>query len=307
MSNLPHRTEQRGRHHKSQAARILVVDDEEAMRLMLTQALSQDGYSVTAATDGQEAVEILQEEDFDLILTDIIMPRLDGVGVLRAAKRLDPRRPVIMITGYPSRESIKKMVRLGATDYIAKPFDLDLLELTIIKALEFRRHLDAASRAGGTDTIPITDSATGVYNLQAFIDLVDVELGRSDLRNHAFSILTVGIDQYRHDVAKTNARLLTQLVEVLKKTARPGDIIGRTEENEFAMILPETSREDAYQVGRNILESVDWWTISTGVSCFPQDATTNAGLIVASHASRLAEYEKGTDQSKRPGSFTVAG
>ena len=125
-----------------QPARILVVDDEEMIRVLLTYMLAEEGYKVTTASDGQKAVELLERERFDLIITDMVMPGLNGISVLRAAKSIDPRRPVIVITGYPSVETVRRLVRLGADDYITKPFNVDMVKVTVVKLLEMRQAND---------------------------------------------------------------------------------------------------------------------------------------------------------------------
>ena len=122
-----------------QPARILVVDDEEMIRVLLTYMLVEEGYKVITASDGQKAVDLLEREQFDLIITDMVMPGLNGIEVLRAAKSIDPRRPVIVITGYPSVGSVRHLVKIGADDYITKPFNVDLVKVTVAKLLEMRQ------------------------------------------------------------------------------------------------------------------------------------------------------------------------
>ena len=122
-----------------QPVRILVVDDEEMIRFFLTDVLSGEGYEVTTVSDGQEAVTLLEQEGFDLIITDMVMPGLNGIEVLRAAKRIDPQRPVIVITGYPSVETVRRLVKLGADDYVTKPFNVEVIIVTVAKLLEMRQ------------------------------------------------------------------------------------------------------------------------------------------------------------------------
>ena len=132
-----------------QPARILVVDDEEMICILLTDVLSDEGYEVVTASDGQEAVDLLERERIDLIITDMVMPGLNGIEVLRTAKRLDPQRPVIVMTGYPSVETVRRLIRLGAEDYITKPFNVDIIKVTVAKLLEMRR-VDGESSSGNS-------------------------------------------------------------------------------------------------------------------------------------------------------------
>ena len=123
---------------RSQAHRILVVDDEEMIRGLLRDILTGEGYEVVTAADGQEAIELIEQERFDLVLTDLVMPRADGVEVLQASKRVNPRCPVAVMTGYPSVETVVRLIRMGAADYIIKPFNVDLIRVTVAKLLAMR-------------------------------------------------------------------------------------------------------------------------------------------------------------------------
>ena len=124
---------------ESRSARILVVDDEESIRDLLRLVLTEEGYWVITASGGEEAIEHLEAQRFDLVITDLVMPKVNGVVVLRAAKRIDPNYPVMVITGYPSVETVTKLVRLGAGDYLTKPFNIDVVRVTVAKLLEMGR------------------------------------------------------------------------------------------------------------------------------------------------------------------------
>ncbi|MEE9180466.1 MAG: response regulator, partial [Vicinamibacteria bacterium] len=117
-------------------SRILVVDDETSMRQLLEITLRKEGYRVTMAESGQKAVEALSKAAYDLVISDIKMPDMSGVEVLRVVKQSAPETPVIMITAYSSAETAVEALRLGAYDYIAKPFKIDELKVTIKNALE---------------------------------------------------------------------------------------------------------------------------------------------------------------------------
>jgi two-component system, NtrC family, response regulator PilR len=121
--------------------RILVVDDELSMREFLEILFAKDGYEVAVAANGEQAVNLLRAQSFDLILTDIMMPKLGGIELLAEAKRLDPQCQVIMITAFGSTENAVEAMKLGAYDYITKPFQVDEIKLTVAKALEKNRLL----------------------------------------------------------------------------------------------------------------------------------------------------------------------
>ena len=119
--------------------RVLVVDDEQSMRDLLAIMLRQAGYDVTMADGGEAAIERLKAESFDLVLTDLRMRKVDGLAVLKAAKEHAPRTVVLVVTAYASTETAVEAMKLGAYDYITKPFKLDELKVTVANALERRR------------------------------------------------------------------------------------------------------------------------------------------------------------------------
>ncbi len=116
-------------------AKILVVDDETAITDLLRGCLSEKGYQVTTATNGREALEALRAEEFDLVLTDLRMPCLDGLQLLKAAKDINPRLPVIFISGYGEAKTVVTALKAGAENFLAKPLDLELLEQVVEQTL----------------------------------------------------------------------------------------------------------------------------------------------------------------------------
>jgi len=118
--------------------RILVVDDEQSIRELLAIVLRREGYDVLLAEDGRSAVELLEREPVDLLISDIQMPDLSGVEVLRAAKQLDRDVLGIMITAFASTDTAVEAMRLGACDYLSKPFDVDLLKMKVREKIENR-------------------------------------------------------------------------------------------------------------------------------------------------------------------------
>jgi len=119
--------------------KILIVDDERSMRDVLSIMLKRAGYGVTAAADGEEAVEQIGKEIFDLVITDLKMPKLGGMEVLKAVKEVSPETVVLMITAFASTESAVEAMKRGAYDYLTKPFQVDEVQLIIRNALEKRR------------------------------------------------------------------------------------------------------------------------------------------------------------------------
>jgi two-component system, NtrC family, response regulator PilR len=123
----------------STVPRILVVDDERSMRELLAIVLKREGYEVLLAPDGRTALAALERGTVDLLVSDIKMPDMTGIEVLRAAKGVDPTVEAIMMTAFASQETAIEALRLGACDYLIKPFDVDELKLKVRERLESRR------------------------------------------------------------------------------------------------------------------------------------------------------------------------
>jgi two-component system response regulator PilR (NtrC family) len=119
--------------------KILIVDDERSMRDVLSIMLKRAGYDVTAAADGEEAIAQIGKEIFDLVITDLKMPKTGGLEVLKAVKEASPETVVLVITAFASTESAVEAMKRGAYDYLTKPFQVDEVQLIIRNALEKRR------------------------------------------------------------------------------------------------------------------------------------------------------------------------
>ena len=144
--------------------RILIVDDEAGMREFLSILLEREGFEVACAKDGQEALDAVRKAHFDLIISDLKMPAVDGVRLLDGVQKLRPETPVILITAHASAESAIEAMKLGAFDYLTKPFRVEEIRPIIARALEAK-----ASRVSGV--LP--------WSGEAFPSSVEGLIGRS--------------------------------------------------------------------------------------------------------------------------------
>lgn len=115
---------------------ILIVDDQEEICSLLARRLIMEKYYCVVATTGKEALHHFYKNKFSLIICDLKMPGMDGLKLLEKMKALDPETMVIMITGYPDIEVAVKAMRMGAYDFIVKPFNLELMVSTVNRAME---------------------------------------------------------------------------------------------------------------------------------------------------------------------------
>jgi len=121
------------------AANVLVVEDDRLNRNLICKVLREEGHQVFEASDGAEALELLYEQHFDLVITDFVMPRLNGLKFVKQLHPLQPRLPIIFITGYLSAISGKAILN-NVAEVIPKPFELDVLRSTVQRLLKSTSH-----------------------------------------------------------------------------------------------------------------------------------------------------------------------
>ncbi len=153
--------------------RILIVDDEQSMRELLSIMLRKEGFDVVTADNGESAIKAVQADIYDLVITDIRMPNIDGIDLLRAVKEISPETVVIVITAYATTETAVDALKLGAYDYITKPFKNEEIKLVVQKALEkrllrkenilLRREIE--TRVGFDNFIGVSDAMKEVFSL----------------------------------------------------------------------------------------------------------------------------------------------
>src|SRR5512146_68965 len=138
----------------STAAKILIVDDEPGVLLTSRAILQQEGYDVESAANGSEAVEAIRQRHYDLVLTDLKMPGVDGLGVLAEVRKRSPLTVTVMMTGYGSVASALEAVQLGAYEYLLKPIEVEELKQAVRRSLERKRlsEIDALYRISWTVT-----------------------------------------------------------------------------------------------------------------------------------------------------------
>jgi diguanylate cyclase (GGDEF)-like protein len=273
-----------------------VVDDEEAVRRLIVDILRIDGYEVSEAGDGVEALQQLEREHFDVVLTDMVMPRMDGLTLLKTARQLDHQAAYIVMTAYASWDSAVEAIKSGAEDYVPKPCHLELLRLVVARTLGKRRLEERARQAELYERLAHTDGLTDLYNYRFFQQLLSVEMSRAQRFRRPLSLIMLDIDHFKayNDIYGHQAgdHALHQLAILLQRSSRSYDLVARYGGDEFVIILPETDKGTAAEVAERIRACVEQasstgsdgppgqqLTTSLGIASFPQDATDTADLI----------------------------
>jgi two-component system, NtrC family, response regulator AtoC len=154
---------------------VLIVDDEPNLRKILSAQLSRDGYDVLTAEDGEAGLAILHEHHIDLVVTDLKMPKVDGMALLRQAHAEDPDLPIVMITAHGTVDTAVEALKIGAFDYLTKPFDKDEVRQIVAKALKTRALAGAEASSGQTAPgarFGIIGTSTGITDLYALLERV---------------------------------------------------------------------------------------------------------------------------------------
>jgi nitrogen regulation protein NR(I) len=155
---------------------VLIVDDEPNLRKILAAQLSRDGYDVMLAEDGEQGLALLRENHIDLVVTDLKMPKVDGMTLLREALRELPELPIVMITAHGTVDTAVEALKLGAFDYLTKPFDKDEVRQVVAKALKTRQLAEEEASTAEKDEpgarFGIIGESPGLTDLYAVLERV---------------------------------------------------------------------------------------------------------------------------------------
>ncbi len=279
-----------------EASHILVIDDEEIIRNLLTDVLAEAGYEVTAVASAEEALKRVKEIPFEVVITDLKMPGMDGIEVLRKVKKVDSDISVIVITGYATVETAVEAMREGAYDYLSKPFNMAEIRIVVGKAVERRALIKGVRKKDYYKALAITDGLTGIYNHRYFYELLERELVRTQRYPQSVSLLMIDIDDFKsYNDARGHLagdEILRKVALVLSRAVRQVDIVARYGGEEFGIILPQADKEGASTLARRlrgIMEKTKFegeevlprghLTISLGVATYPEDAKSREELI----------------------------
>jgi diguanylate cyclase (GGDEF)-like protein len=301
---------------------ILIIEDEEDILLLLSGLLESEGYQVITACNGREGLEKFEEHGPDLILTDVKMPIMDGIEVLREVKTKESDTEVIILTGHSDEATAIDCLRLGAYDYFRKPLeDIDVLLTAIERVLE-KRDLELKNRSlvKQLEELSIRDPLTGIYNYRYLQTCLTEAIERSRRYGHKFFLLMVDVDHFK-DVNDTHGHLfgdhvLKKIVEILLGELRSTDRLFRYGGEEFIIIINEISKSQAEKVIcrqmhaiRNHIFTHEGQkakiTVSMGGAFFPEDADNKVGLIKKADQALYRAKEAGRDRYDCPFDDTV--
>ncbi len=253
-------------------SRVLIVDDEPSILAVMYEILEMEGFQVTQAESAEQALDIFQHNPFPVVFSDIIMPGMSGIELLRQIKDGHPATQVIMVTSHATLDTAITALRFGANEYVVKPFDdishiPNLARESMAKLERVRKNeeqidslkrqitnLEQANRE--YRELSIRDGLTGLFNHRYFQAHLSMEVSRSGRHQREFSLIFIDVDHFKnyndtlgHPEGDTLLKTLSQLIA---EKLRVSDILARYGGEEFTIILPETTLENARLVAEKI-------------------------------------------------------
>ncbi len=240
---------------------ILIVDDDIAIRDSMNEFVEISGFQSTMAASAEDALAILEKEKVDVVITDIMLPGMDGLELTDQIKnKYDV--DVIVMTGYSGDYSYEEAVSKGASDFVFKPVRFEELMLRLRRVLKERRLAqERVHMLEKLKHLSITDGLTNLFNSRHFYNQLKIEIDRTCRYQRPLSLLLLDIDQFKeyndsHGHLEGD-KILVRLGQVIKSCLRKMDSAYRYGGEEFTVILPETEGEEAATVAERIRAAVE--------------------------------------------------
>jgi two-component system cell cycle response regulator len=314
--------------------RVLVVDDEDTLRMVISEVLEDDGYDVTTAASGEDALDMFRQQPFPIVVTDVIMGKMSGLELLQEVKLLDTEALVVVMTSQASLDKATTAIRSGAYDFLTKPFEeLDVISAVVNRANEkvqllkrnkslmvsLKKHTEELERLNSNlEDLAIHDGLTGLHNHRYFRESLDQELSRSSRHERPFSLVFMDVDHFKrfNDTYGHLAgdEVLKGLSRIFTIGKRASTILARYGGEEFVAMLPEAAKSKALEYAKLVRSRVEAAmfkdydgrelgkvTISLGVSTFPEDGTDPKNLMEFADRALYQAKKDGRNQVSAQG------
>lgn len=233
--------------------RILLVDDEPTVLAFLKEVIISFGYDCDTASNGETALARLKQGGFTIVITDMVMPGLDGMQLLKQIKAEYPRIDVIVVTGNTATCSYTEVIRAGASDFIVKPFGIDEIEAKV------RRVIREQTMVRRLEHLSMTDVLTDLFNRRCFELKLQEEIPRGHRQGYSVFLALIDVDRFKAYNDRyghlAGDKVLQEVGRILRHCTRENvDWCFRFGGDEFAVIIPYATREQAVHIAQRILE-----------------------------------------------------
>ncbi len=231
--------------------KILIVDDDPSILELLNQLFQRKGYECRTAENGKKALELLETSPFTIVITDLIMPKIDGLELLKMVKESWPDTDVIVMTGYTKNFTYTDVIRAGASDFVHKPFTLDEIEAKLQRLIKERQLRHTLKR------LSVRDGLTDLYNRRFFDHKLKEEVVRARRQKYPLYLLLLDIDKFKEvndqEGHQEGDKVLVSLADTLKHSTRDHvDMLFRFGGDEFAVIIPYAEEDQAVAIAERI-------------------------------------------------------
>jgi len=295
--------------------KILIVEDELISRRMVKKYLVDAGHDIVEAEDGQAAWELFQNEPFQMVITDWIMPRLDGPELVQKIRRSGQKSYtyIIMLTAMDDKKNVVFGLESGVDEYLTKPFNGRELVARVASGMRILKLEEQLMQAHQQmENLAMRDGLTGLLNRRAIEEYAESEFNITERKERALSIIMIDIDHFKQVNDKfghkTGDYALQQVAKILKEDLRNYDRVGRWGGEEFILILPDTWVDDAAIVAERIrieiaetkflLETGESFSIriSLGVACASSQVSSLAKLIDSADQAMYQAKQNGRNR-----------
>lgn len=287
----------------SDKPRVLIVDDDAVNQRLITEALTGMGYELETASNGVQAVERVKAQPPDLLILDVMMPKMNGHEVCRIVKSTtETFIPIILLTVKGDIDSKVTGLKLGADDYLAKPFNALELQARVGSMLRIKLLQDKiVSKRQELEALSITDELTGLLNHRAMQARLRDEFARAQRYNDPLSVIMIDVDYFKriNDTHGhvTGDKALEKLGKILRKSVREIDIVARYGGDEFLVILPQTHFAGALTVGERMLRNTHGETITTGTETIQLTISVGVAFFPNKSVHTVEELVQFADQA----------
>ena len=270
------------------AMNVLVIDRDKAVQNLLKEELESGGYKVWVTSEVDKALDLVKEVPFGIILTDLKLPGIDGIELIRKSKEISSDVSVIAIVPYYSLKlAIAAMSKGDIIDYVTKPFNIEEVKLVLRRTLDRQYLIRQAGQKEFYQELSIVDGLTGVYNRRYLDETLRREIERAKRYNQVISLFMLDIDDFKkyNDTYGHQAgdEILKKLANLLVEAVRAADMVFRYGGEEFVVFLPQTLKQGGVETAKRLinLERQNLpVTISLGLVSYPEDGQNINDLLL---------------------------